>query len=318
MKAAFLDFATVGSDELDDSPLRSLTSEFHVYENTTAEEILPRIGDVEFVYINKVRMMRDIIEGARSLKFIGLVATGVDNVDLDAARENDVAVCNIRAYCTNSVVEHVFAVLLSLSHSLGLYHQSVRRGDWGNAVNFCMLGYPIRELAGKTMGIVGYGELGSSVADVAKAFGMNVLVSARPGSDGSESDRTPFNDVLAQSDVLSLHCPLNDDTAGLIGAPEFDLMRDTAILINTARGGLVDSSALVDALSNGTIAAAGIDVLSQEPPVDGDPLLDYTGDNLIVTPHIAWATVEARQNAINEVAANVAAFLAGERRNRVD
>lgn len=317
MKAAFLDFATVGSDELDDSPLRRLTDEFEVYDNTATEDIVSRIDGVEFVYVNKIRMTREIIEGAKNLKFIGLVATGVDNVDLDAAKENGVAVCNIRAYCTNSVVEHVFAMLLSLSHSLGLYHQSVRRGDWANAVNFCMLGYPLRELAGKRLGIVGYGELGRGVARVADAFGMNVLVSNRPGSDEAVAGRMDFEEVLQTSDFLSLHCPLTENTAGLIGRTELERMKNSAILINTARGGLVDSAALVAALANGTIAAAGIDVLSQEPPVDGDPLLDYQGDNLIITPHIAWATVEARQNAINEVAANVAAFLAGEERNRV-
>lgn len=317
MKAAFLDFATVGSDELDDGPLRELTEEFHVYDNTPAEDVVSRIDGAEFVYVNKIRMTREIIEGASALKFIGLVATGVDNVDLEAAKEKGVAVCNIRAYCTNSVVEHVFAMLLSLSHSLGLYHSSVRRGDWANAVNFCMLGYPLRELSVMTLGIVGYGELGGGVARVAEAFGMKVLVSARPGSDSVADNRIPFDQILDTCDVISLHCPLTQDTQGLIGKAELLRMKDSAILINTARGGLVDSAALVDALANGTIAAAGIDVLSHEPPVNGDPLLDYAGDNLIITPHIAWATVEARQNAINEVAANVAAFLKGEERNRV-
>lgn len=317
MKAVFLDFATVGSDELDDSPLRNLTDEFHVYDNTPADEVVSRIDGAEFVYVNKIRMTREIIESASSLRFIGLVATGVDNVDLDAARERGVAVCNIRAYCTNSVVEHVFAMLLSLSHSLGPYHQSVRRGDWANAVNFCMLGYPLRELAGRRIGIVGYGELGRGVARVAEAFGMNVLVSKRPGSKGTYANRMDLDEVLRTCDVLSLHCPLTEDTAGLIGKAELERMKNTAILINTARGGLVDSAALVAALGSGTIAAAGIDVLSHEPPVDGDPLLEYDGDNLIITPHVAWATEEARQNAINEVAANVVAFLRGEERNRV-
>ncbi len=317
MKAAFLDFATVGSDEIDDSPLRELTDELHVYDNTPAEEVVSRIDGVDIVYINKIRMTREIIEGAGTLKFIGIVATGVDNVDLEAAREQGVAVCNIRAYCTNSLVEHVFAMLLSLSHSLGLYHDSVRRGDWANAVNFCMLDYPLRELSAMTIGIVGHGILGSNVARVAEAFGMDVRISARPSSDELEPGRTPFADILTECDVISLHCPLTDDTHKLIGWPELEQMKSSAILINTARGGLVDSVALVDALAKGAIAAAGIDVLSQEPPVDGDPLLDYQGDNLIVTPHIAWASVEARQNAIDEVAKNVAAYLAGEERNRV-
>lgn len=318
MKAAFLDFATVGSNELDVSPLASRTDEFEVYDNTAPDEVLSRIRDCEFVYINKVRITRDIIEGAKDLRFIGLTATGTDNVDLAMAKEHGIAVCNIRAYCTNSVVEHVFAVLLNLAHSIGRYRASVRRGDWQDAVDFCMLGYPIRELSAMTLGIVGYGELGSGVARMARAFGMDVVVSRRPGQAAAANDgRTDFEEMLASCDVVSLHCPLTDETRGLIGKRELELMRPRSILINTARGGLVDSAALVDALSRGTIAAAAIDALSHEPPVNGDPLLDYDGDNLIVTPHIAWATVEARQSAINEVADNVAAFLNGEERNRV-
>ena len=316
MKAAFLDFATVAFDELDDTPLRDLTDTLDLYDSTKPDEVAGRIESVEFVYLNKIRMTRDIIENAAALKFIGLVATGVDNVDLDAARDNNIAVCNIRAYCTNSVVEHVFGLLLSLSRSLGSYRNAVRSGEWSGAPNFCLLDHPIRELAGKTIGIVGYGELGRAVAKVADAFGMNVLVAARSGTAGE--GRTALEEVIRTSDVLTLHCPLNEDTTGLIGESELLQMKDTAVLINTARGGLVDPNALVDALRNGEIAAAGIDVLDKEPPTDGNPLLGYDGDNLLLTPHIAWATAEARQNAVNELAANVAAFQSGEKRNRVD
>ena len=318
MKAAFLDFATVGSDEVDVSPLQSLTESFDVYDNTPPEEVVDRVAGCDFVYVNKVRFTREIIEQSSDLKFIGLIATGTDNVDLDAAREKQIAVCNIRAYCTHSVVEHVFAVLLSLSHNIGNYHASVRRGDWQNAVDFCMLGFPIRELSAMTIGIVGYGELGSNVARVAESFGMKVIISRRPGTtDGQEDGRLEFEDVLREADVVTLHCPLTAETRGLIGARELELMKPDGFLINTARGGLVDSAALVKALADGVIAGAAIDVLTAEPPVDGDPILDYDGDNLIVTPHIAWATVEARQNAINEVALNVESFLGGGRRNRV-
>jgi glycerate dehydrogenase len=318
MKAAFLDFATVGSDELDVAPLRELTASLEIFDNTAAEEVTARIADCEFVYINKVRMTREIIEGTSKLRFIGLLATGVDNVDLTAANERGVAVCNIRGYCTNSVVEHVFAVLLNLTHSIGRYDASVRAGNWQKAVDFCMLGFPIRELSAMTLGIVGFGELGKGVARIADAFGMSVLVGRRIGTASVTGDaRTDLDTLLQSADVVSLHCPLNDETRGMIGERELGLMKPGAILINTARGGLVDSAALARALANGTIAAAAIDVLPQEPPVDGDPLLDYAGDNLIRTPHIAWATFEARQNAINEVAANVRAFLRGEQRNRV-
>ena len=318
MKAVFLDYATVRSDELDLSPLEALTDDLLVYDNTHANEVAARIDGCEFVYINKVRMTREILESTGSLRFIGLLATGVDNVDLEAARDRGIAVCNIRAYCTNSVVEHVFGVLLNIAHSIGQFHESVRRGEWQQGATFCMLDHPIRELAAMTMGIVGHGELGRGVARLAKAFGMQVLISKRPGSPGdTPADRLEFEDVLSKADVLSLHCPLTEDTRNLIGARELKLMKPSAILVNTARGALVDSRALVDALANGTISAAAIDVLRVEPPVDGDPLLDYRGNNLIVTPHIAWATAEARQNAVSEVAANVRAFLSGGDRNRV-
>jgi glycerate dehydrogenase len=318
MNAVFLDFATVGSDEVDVISLRQITPGFAVFDNTEAHEVSERIAGAEFVYINKVRMTREIIEAADSLKFIGLLATGVDNVDLDAAKERGIAVCNIRDYCTNSVVEHVFAAMLQLSHSTHLYNQSVRRGDWQNAINFCMLGYPIREISAMTLGLVGHGNLGQGVEKIARAFGMHVMIARRPGTSGAPDDgRHDLDDVLRSSDVLTLHCPLTDATRGLIGERELSLMKPTAILINTARGALIDSQALVAALESGTIAAAAIDVLTNEPPVDGDPLLGYDGDNLFVTPHVAWATVEARQNAVDQLAAAAASFLDGGDMNRV-
>lgn len=308
----------MGASELDPSPLAEVVPDFEVFDSTPAAEVASRIDGVDFVFINKIRMTEEIISAAKSLRFIGLTATGVDNVDLEAASNHGVAVCNIRAYCTQSVVEHVFAVLLNLAHSIRRYDALVRSGAWQRADNFCMLEYPIRELSGMTIGIVGHGVLGGGVAEVARQFGMSVMIARRPGSEAIADDgRHDIKDVLKASDVLSLHCPLTNETRGLIGTDELKRMKPTAILINTARGGLIDSGALVDALADGTIAAAAIDVLPNEPPVHGDPLLDYEGDNLIITPHIAWGTVEARQNAIDEVAANLRAFLAGEQRNRV-
>jgi glycerate dehydrogenase len=207
--------------------------------------------------------------------------------------------------------------MLTLTHSLNRYHNAVRAGEWQTSPDFCMLNFPVRELSALTLGIVGYGALGQGVARIGREFGMQILVAARPGSEEVPDDRVGFDRLLAEADVISLHCPLTDETRKLFGAPEFKAMKRSAILINTARGGLVDSRALADALAEGDIAAAAIDVLPQEPPVDGDPLLDYAGDNLIVTPHIAWATDEARQNAIDELAANTRAFLGGVERNRV-
>jgi glycerate dehydrogenase len=193
----------------------------------------------------------------------------------------------------------------------------VKAGDWQEARQFCMLNYPIRQLSGMTLGIVGYGSLGQGVATAARAFGMKVIVTARPGSTDVAADRVAFDELLADSDVISLHCPLTDDTRDLFGETNIGRMKRGAILINTARGALVDAGALVAALRSGHIAGAAIDVLAEEPPVDGDALLEYGGENLIITPHIAWGTDRARQNAIDELAANATAFIRGEERNRI-
>ena len=316
MKAVFLDFGTMGSG-LDLGELESLVDELVVHDESPRDTVAQRISDAEIVFTNKIRLTRELLERAPKLKFIALTATGTDNIDMDCARQHGIGVANIRHYCTGSVVEHVFGVLLSLTHSLEQYHRSVRAGDWQQSTDFCMLHYPVRELSSMTLGVVGYGALGQGVARVALEFGMQVLVSARPGADSIPDDRVSFDELLAGSDVISLHCPLTDDTRKLFGAREFAAMKDNAVLINTARGGLVDSQALADALATGQIAAAAVDVLPEEPPVNGDPLLDYAGDNLIVTPHIAWATDEARQNAIDELAANTRAFIDGVERNRV-
>ena len=317
MKAVFLDYSTMG-EGLDLAPLRNVVSELVVHDATDDDDVAERIADTDAILTNKIRLTPALLEGAPRLRFIGLTATGTDNVDLDAARRYNIAVTNIRDYCTESVVEHVFGVLLMLTHSLPLFQTSVREGLWQTASDPFLLNHPIRELSAMTLGIVGHGVLGQGVATMGRAFSMRVIVSARPGSDAVPEDRVAFDDFLESADVISLHCPLNDDTRGLFGADQFRRMRRSAILINTARGGLVDSAALAAALDNGDIYAAAVDVLPKEPPVRGDPLLDYTGDNLIVTPHIAWATNEARQNAIDELARNIEAFRAGEDRNRVD
>jgi glycerate dehydrogenase len=316
MKAVFLDYATVGPG-LDTSPLSDLLPELQIFDATDDDQVLERIRDAEFVIANKIRIHGELFDAANKLRFIGLTATGVDNIDLDSAAAHGVAVCNIRGYCTRSVTEHVFGVLLMLTHNLHRHAAAVRDGAWQASREFCMLSYAVRELSAMTMGVVGFGELGSGVARKARDFDMPVIVSARPGSDTVPQDRVAFDELLQRADVISLHCPLTDQTRGLFGVDEFRKMKSSAMLINTARGALVDSAALVDALQSGQIAAAAIDVLPEEPPVNGNPLLDYRGDNLIVTPHIAWASDRSRQDSIHELAANVAAFLNGERRNRV-
>jgi len=316
MKAVFLDYSTLGPG-LDTSPLSDLIPDFQFFDATSDEQVASRIRDAEFVIANKVRLDDGLMEQAPKLRFVGLTATGTDNIDLDGARRRGIAVCNIRGYCSRSVVEHVFGVLLMLTHNLHRYAAAVRAGQWQQSRVFCMHDHPVRELSSMTIGIVGHGELGRSVANMARDFGMSVLIAARPGSDTVPGDRVSFDNILEQSDVISLHCPLTEDTRNLFGKAELQRMKSDSILINTARGALIDSAALVDALESGEIGAAAIDVLSNEPPVDGDPLLEYTGDNLVVTPHIAWSTERARQDAVNELAENIRAFLEGQERNRV-
>lgn len=316
MKAVFLDFATMGPD-LDLDPLRNVVTDLVIFDVTDDADVADRIADADIVFTNKIRLTQDLLQRATNLRFIGLTATGTDNIDLDSAKRYGIAVSNIRAYCTQSVVEHVFGVLLTLSHNLSRYHESVRAGDWQRSDDFCPLLHPLRELSAMTLGIVGYGDLGRGVARMARQFGMRVLVSARAGSDVVDEGRVSFQQLLAESDAVSLHCPLNDATRNLFDAHAFRRMKQDAVLINTARGGLVDSAALVHALEKGDIGAAAIDVLPEEPPVNGDPLLEYERSNLIVTPHIAWATDEARQNAIDKLAANTRAFVDGQERNRV-
>ncbi len=316
MKAVFLDYATMGPD-LDLTALRGQFGELELFDDTSDSEIGARIKDAEFVFTNKTRLTIELLSASKKLRFIGLTATGTDNIDLKAAREHGIAVANIRAYCTQSVVEHVMGTLLMISHSLNRYDASVKAGNWQEAGQFCMLNFPIRQLSGMTLGIVGHGALGQGVAAAARAFGMRVIVAARPGSTDVPTDRVAFDELLATSDVISLHCPLTDDTRNLFDETTIGRMQPGAILINTARGALVDASALVAALRSGHIGAAAIDVLAEEPPVDGNALLEYGGENLIITPHIAWATDRARQNAIDELAANAAAFVRGEERNRI-
>jgi glycerate dehydrogenase len=316
MKAVFLDFATLGPG-LNVDVMHDAMPDIEIYDETADSDVAERISDAEIVVANKSLFSAELLQKCPSLRLITLAATGTDNVDLEAAREHGVAVCNIRAYCTQSIAEHVFGCLLNLTHNLGRYNATVREGAWQKSDDFCLMSFPIRELSEMTLGIVGFGSLGKGVAKIARAFGMNVIISARPGTVSVADDRVPFEEVLQRSDVISLHCPLTDATAGLFGEKEFQAMKSDALLINTARGGLIDSNALVAALKSGEIAAAALDVLPQEPPVDGNPLLDYDAPNLMITPHIAWGTDVARQAALDQTVGNVAAFLRGEEQNRV-
>jgi len=327
LRAVFLDFGTVSHDDLDTGSLERVLPGITFHATSTDAEVDERIAGCEFILTNKLNISRARMRAVPGLRFIGLTATGTNNVDLEAARELGIAVCNIRDYCTVSVVQHVLGVMLLLTHRLREYGQAAVDGTWARSEQFTVPGAPIRELSGKMLGIVGFGTLGRSVAKAAKAaLGMRVLVAERPGAKpGREDDtasaigpvRVTLDELLRTADVLSLHCPLTPATTGLIGKRELALMKPEALLINTARGALVDLDALVAALRGGDLGGAAIDVLPQEPPAEGSPLFAVDIPNLIVTPHIAWAAFEARQRAVDELALNIEDFLRGGRRGRV-
>ena len=316
MKAVFLDYDTVSTGDLDTAGLKGLMPELQLFGSTDESEISARLADAEVVLLNKFRLTREHLYAARHLKLISLAATGTDNVDLVAARERGIGVCNVRGYCSQSVSQLVWSMILSLTQHVHEYSELAKDGSWVRRETFTVLSLPIRELSGRTLGIVGWGELGRAAAKPAEAFGMRVVIANRAGGP-REPNRLDLDQLLAESDVVSLHCPLTPLTKLMIGARELSLMKPDALLINTARGGLIDGQALADALKARRLGGAGIDVLPQEPPVDGDPLLDPAIPNLLLTPHVAWAAREARQRCLDDIAASVQDYLKGGRRSRV-
>jgi glycerate dehydrogenase len=315
LKTVFLDYDTVSSGDLDLQQLREAAGDLTLYDSSETE-IAQRIQDADVALLNKLHLTRELLFGAPRLKLVALAATGTNNVDLSAARELGIAVCNVRAYCTASVVQHVWGLILSLTQHVSEFSQLSRNGSWTKDESGAVLSHPIRELQGRNFGVVGWGELGRGAARIAEAFGMRVLIANRPGSP-PQAGRVPLDELLAAADIVSLHCPLNEATRGLIGARELGLMKPDALLINTARGALVDGSALAAALRAGRLGGAGIDVLPQEPPAPDEPLLDGQIPNLLLTPHVAWAARGARQRCMDEMAANIRDFQSGGRRGRV-
>jgi len=308
MKAVFLD--AEGLQDFEFSRLLQECTSLQQFRTTAPEEVAERIAGMDIVILNKVKISRHQLQEASSIQLICVVATGTDVVDLEAAAELGITVCICRAYGTDSVVQHVFSLMLALHTSLLSYHGAVQAGRWQTSRQFCFLDYPIVELKGRTLGIVGYGTLGRGVAEIARAFGMQVLIARRPGNP--PDDRPPLTEVLAAADVLTLHCPLTDRTRNLIDANALALMKPTAFLINCARGGIVDEAALLAALQQKSIAGAAIDVLSVEPPQESNPLLEAKLANLIITPHVAWASSQARQRLIDQTVENIQAFKANK------
>lgn len=314
MKAVFLDFDSLDQDDLDFSQLAAAFDDWVTYPTTNADQVAERIQDAEVVISNKVLLNAEVLKQNPQLKLILISATGTNNVDLVQAKAQGIVVCNCQAYGTSAVAQHTLMLMLALSTSVLRYDQAVKQGQWNTASQFCLLDFPIVELAGKTLGIIGYGVLGQAVAKLAEAFGMTVKIGALPNRP-QQSDRVAFQDLVGQVDYLSLHCPLTEETRDLIDADILNAMKPTAFLINCARGGIVNEQALVYALKQGKIAGAATDVLTVEPPKQGNVLLDALNNdeiqNLIITPHSAWGSVDARQRIVNQMLENVEAYLKG-------
>lgn len=316
MRAVFLDFGSVTRGDMDCTALKQAISPWCFYDETSAEQVAERIKEAEVIVCNKFSLDRAAIFSAKRLKLICVAATGVNNVDLSVAAARNIPVCNVRAYATPSVVQHVFMLMLNLSRHFIEYHQLVRNGRWQTSTHFCPLDFGIEELSGKILGIVGFGELGRAVAEMAGAFGMEVLIAEHKGSP-ARTGRLAFDQVICQADFLTLHCPLLEETRNLISLREFELMKPTAYLINTARGGVVNEKELQRSLSSGRIAGAATDVLQSEPPVHGNALLQYSHPNLIITPHVAWASRQSRQRMLDQIAVNIQNFLQKKPFNQV-
>lgn len=310
MKIVFLDRATLSAETLLRRP--SFAHELVCHDSTAPHEVAQRIAGADIVITNKVKLGAEALQQAAQLKFVAVAATGTDSIDLQACAARGITVSNIRNYARHTVPEHTFALMFALRRSICAYRDSVKAGRWQESGQFCYFDYPVRDLAGSTLGIIGDGALGNAVATIARALGMTVLISAHKGRTGMGKLYTPFEEVLARSDIITLHCPLNAQTRGMLGAAEFAQMVRRPLLINTARGGLVDEVALAAALRGGQIAGAGFDVVSAEPPPADHPfmaLLDLP--NFILTPHVAWASQQAIQGLADQLVDNIEAFERG-------
>ena len=316
MRLVILDSETVTRNDVSLDSITSL-GEAKVYGYTPNDEVAERIGDADAVICNKCLITEEVFERCPNLKFVGLFATGYNNVDLKAATKHGAVVCNVPSYSTNAVAQHTFAFILNKYNRAAEYAATVDRGDWVNYKLFTFFGIPTSELAGKTIGIVGYGSIGRKVGEIARAFGMNVVTCTR--SPQKVTDGTPclsLEELLGRSDIVSLHCPLTEDNTKMINARTLSLMKPTALLINTARGGLVDEQALCDALNDGTIAGACVDALTYEPMREDCPL--RKAKNCTITPHVAWAPLETRERLLERVAENLKAWKVGSPINVVN
>ena len=311
MKIVILDGYTENPGDLSWEGLEKL-GELTVYEHTQPQDILSRIADAEVVLTNKTPISAQTIDAKPNLKYIGLLATGFNVVDIDAAKRRGIVVANIPTYGTTAVAQYVFALLLEICHHVGHHNQAVQEGRWTACRDFCFWDYPLIELDGKTMGIIGYGRIGRATAQIARAFGMKVVAY---DAFATGEELVSLDELLSQSDVISLHCPLTRENTGLINRDTLAKMKDGAIIINTARGPLINEPDLREALLSGKVLGAALDVVAVEPIQSDNVLLGL--DNCLITPHIAWAPTESRQRLMDVAVENVAAFLAGQPINNV-
>lgn len=319
LSIVFLDASTFG-----DVSLKRFSENWNcaVHKVTAPAEVVERLRGRDVVILNKVVLDGALLDSAaaKDLKMIAIAATGTDNVDLEAARARGITVCNVPGYAAQSVAQFTMALILELATRVGGYGELVRAGAWEKSPIYTLLEFPSFELAGKSLGIVGYGNIGRRVAEMARGFGLEILIAARPGSDRPvPQGRLPLDEVLKRSDIISLHCPLTPRTRNLLDSRALALMKPGALLINTARGALIDAEALIQALRGKRLAGAALDVLTQEPPPPDHPLIQAAKelDNLLVTPHCAWSAREARERLMDEVAENILAFTRRQDRNRV-
>lgn len=319
MNIVFLDGYTLNPGDLSWDELQSLGN-CTIFDRTPAHTIIERALNAEVILTNKVPFTKETLSQLPNLKYIGVTATGYNIIDIAAAKEKNIVVTNVRNYGSQTVAQAVFALLLELTNHVGHHSNTVRNEKWSNNIDWCYWDFPIVELAEKNFGIIGFGNIGQAVAKIASSFGMNVLVSTRnpKTSEVSKSSEVSFVDnetIFKTCDVISLHCTLNDETKHIINADSLALLKSSAYLINTSRGGLIDESALAKSLNNNQIAGAGLDVLSIEPPTNNNPLLN--AKNCIITPHIAWASQSARERLLKIVVHNIKSFLDGKPMNVV-
>ncbi len=314
MKIVILDADTVTSGDVSLERFSDF-GELKIYGLTDKTEVAQRIKEADIVITNKNQLNAENMKDAKNLKYIGLFATGYNNIDTEYARNNNITVCNAPGYSTEAVAQHTIAFILAILDRVGEYNETVKQGDWIKSRTFSYFPLPLSELSGKTIGIVGYGSIGRRVGDIAKAFNIKVLVTNRSKVNDDTVTQVPFEELLAKSDIVTLHCPLNKDSENIMNEEAFNNMKDGAIFVNTARGGMVDEVALRNALEKGKLLGAGIDVLRQEPMDKDCPL--YNAPNCYITPHIAWAGKETRLRLLDIVYDNILAFLEGNPQNVV-